>query len=109
MYKRQLAGLSEWASVQPYYNPELGEEPGQKTYPAAFETVARDASLLTEFDRGHDLAAEGSTVAGEPRVPGCSAEEFFAQERSHTYLCLLYTSPRSTPRPSRRTPPRPSS
>lgn len=83
-----LAGLSEWASVQPYYNPELGEEPGQKTYPAAFETVARDASLLTEFDRGHDLAAEGSTVAGEPRVPGCSAEEFFAQERSHTYLGL---------------------
>ena len=83
-----LAGLSEWASVQPYYNPELGEEPGQKTYPAAFETVARDASLLTEFDRGHDLAAEGSTGAGEPRVPGCSAEEFFAQERSHTYLGL---------------------
>lgn len=83
-----LAGLSEWASVQPYYNPELGEEPGQKTYPAAFETVARDVSLLTEFDRGHDLAAEGSTGAGEPRVPGCSAEEFFAQERSHTYLGL---------------------
>ena len=83
-----LAGLSEWASVQPYYNPELGEEPGQKTYPAAFETVARDASLLTEFDRGHDLAAESSTGAGEPRVPGCSAEEFFAQERSHTYLGL---------------------
>lgn len=83
-----LAGLSEWASVQPYYNPELGEEPGQKTYPAAFETVARDASLLTEFDRGHDLAAEGSTGAGEPRVPGCSAEEFFVQERSHTYLGL---------------------
>lgn len=83
-----LAGLSEWASVQPYYNPELGKEPGQKTYPAAFETVARDASLLTEFDRGHDFAAEGSTGAGEPRVPGCSAEEFFAQERSHTYLGL---------------------
>ena len=83
-----LASLSEWASVRPFYNPELGEEPNQKTYPAAFETVARDAALLTEFDQGHDFSAAGATKAGEARDPGCTAEEFLIKERAHTYLGL---------------------
>ena len=81
-----LATLSDWASIQPYYDPKLGEVPNQKTWPAAFETCARDANLLTEYDRGHDLLAEGATAAGEPRDPQMSAEDFLAQERSHTYL-----------------------
>ena len=81
-----LATLSDWAAIQPYYDPALGEEPNQKTWPAAFETCARDANLLTEYDRGHDLTAEGSTAAGEPRDPHMSAEDFLAHERSRTYL-----------------------
>ena len=81
-----LATLSDWAAIQPYYDPALGEAPNQKTWPAAFETCARDADLLTEYDRGHDLAAEGSTAAGEPRDPHMSAEDFLAHERSRTYL-----------------------
>ena len=81
-----LATLSDWASIRPYYDPKLGESPSQKTYPAAFETLARDARLLTEYDRGHDFSQPGSTEAGEARELPVSPEEFLAQERSHTYL-----------------------
>ena len=81
-----LVTLSDWASVQPYYDPEKGESPNQKTYPAAFEAPARDANLLTEYDRGHDFSLEGSTKAGEGRETGMSAEEFLDHERGRTYL-----------------------
>ena len=81
-----LATLCDWASIRPYYNPELGETPSQKTYPAAFETLDRDANLLTEYDRGHDFSLPGSTRAGDPHPTGMGADEFLAQERSHTYL-----------------------
>lgn len=80
-----LATLSDWASVAPYYDPALGERPGQSTYPAAFEAPARDGRNLTEYDRGHDFSLPGSTAAGEPHDPGMSPEEFLAAERSHTY------------------------
>ncbi len=78
--------LTDWGSIRPYYNPALGEDPNQKNWPAAFETLARDASLLTEYDRGHDFATPGSTAAGEPHPIDMDAEKFLAQERSHTYL-----------------------
>lgn len=81
-----LVTLSDWASVQPYYDPAKGETPNQKTYPAAFEAPARDANLLTEYDRGHDFSLEGSTKAGEGRETGMSAEEFLDHERGRTYL-----------------------
>ena len=81
-----LATLSDWASVQPYYDPALGERPGQKTYPAAFEAPARDANNLTEYDRGHDFSTPGSTAAGRPHETGLSAEAFLELERSRTYL-----------------------
>lgn len=80
-----LATLSDWASVQPYYDPALGEEPSQRDWPAAFETLARDANLLTEYDRGHDLTGAGATAAGEPHPTGMSAEEFLRRERARTY------------------------
>lgn len=96
-----LVCLTDWAAVRPYYNPELGEKPSQKTYPAAFETMARDAALLTEYDRGHDFSKEGATKAGAPRVPECGAEKFLEAERSHTYagmgflkrLAILFAGP----------------
>ena len=96
-----LVCLTDWAAVRPYYNPELGEKRSQKTYPVAFETVARDAALLTEYDRGHDFSKEGATKAGAPRVPGCGAEKFLEAERSHTYvgmgffrrLAILFAGP----------------
>ena len=40
-----LDTLVDWASIRPYYDPELGERPEQSSYPAAFESVARDASM----------------------------------------------------------------
>ena len=80
-----LVTLSDWAAIRPYYDPELGESPSQSTYPAAFETVRRDARLLTEYDRDHDFAAEGSSEAGLPRDTGMSPEEFLAHERARTY------------------------
>lgn len=78
--------LADWGSIRPYYNPDLGEDPNQKDWPAAFETLARDASLLTEYDRGHDFTTSGSTATGEPHPINMDAEKFLAQERSHTYL-----------------------
>ena len=81
-----LATLSDWAAIRPYYDPELGEDPSQGTYPAAFETVRRDADLLTEYDRGHDFSRPGTTEPGQARETGLSAEEFLQHERARTYL-----------------------
>ncbi len=81
-----LATLSDWAAIRPYYDRALGETPGQADWPAAFETLARDANNLTEYDRGHDFALPGSTEAGQPHPTGMDAASFLEQERSHTYL-----------------------
>ena len=63
-----VATLADWGSIRPYYDPELGERVGQSTWPEAFETLARDDRLLTEYDRDHDFSREGSTGYAEPRV-----------------------------------------
>ena len=91
-----LALLCDWAAIRPYYDPELGETPNQKNYPAAFETLERDANHLTEYDRGHDFTLPGSTAAGAPHETGMGAEEFLAAERSRTYLGISLSSPPST-------------
>ena len=80
-----LATLCDWASIKPYFDPELGEDPNQKTYPAAFETLPRDPSLLTEYDGGHDFSLPGTTQAGCPRPLPMSPESFLEQERARTY------------------------
>ena len=80
-----LVTLSDWAAIRPFYNPELGEKPTQSEYPECFETLARDANLLTEYDDGHDFETEGSTGAGEPR-PLADPQKQLEAERSHTYL-----------------------
>lgn len=79
-----LVGLTDLAAIRPYYNPELGEYPMQKEYPAAFETVARDANMLTEYDDKHDFSQAGSTADAEPR-PVADAQAQLERERSHTY------------------------
>lgn len=81
-----LETLNDWASIEPYYNAELGETPGQKQWSRAIQTRRRDAQGLTEFDRAHDFSLPGGTAAGEPCLPGLSGEELLARERSHTYL-----------------------
>lgn len=81
-----LAVLADWATVEPYFDPDLGERPNQKDWPEQFQTVARDARLLTAFDAGHDFSLEGSTRAGEPHaLPEGGAEALLANERSRTY------------------------
>ncbi len=79
------ASLVDLASVRPYYNPELDEEPWQREWPRAFETLQRDANLLTEYDAGHDFTQEGTTEAGAPR-PVDNPQAFLESEVSHTYL-----------------------
>lgn len=81
-----LAILVDWASIEPYYNPDLGEHEGQRDWPQAFQTVRRDARLLTEYDRASDFAQEGATAAGEARLPETDAASFLEQEKSRTYL-----------------------
>jgi regulator of sigma E protease len=80
-----LESLIDWASVEPYYNPELGEHPSQKYLPEAFQTVARDASGLTIYDRAHNLELPGATAAGEPCMQEFSSEEAYQKERNATY------------------------
>lgn len=80
-----LVTLSDWASIRPYFNAELGEKPTQREYPRAFETLARDGGMLTEYDDGHDFEAAGATEAAAPR-PLADAHEQLARERAHTYL-----------------------
>lgn len=80
-----LGTLADWGSIRPYFDPELGERPGQSEWPAAFETLARDANLLTEYDRGHDFSLPGSTEAGAPHPTTLSADELIARERTHVY------------------------
>ncbi len=80
-----LAVLSDWAAVRPHYDAALGERPEQRDWPAAFETLARDANLLTEYDRGHDFSLPGSTAAGEPHETDLTDEELLAHERARTY------------------------
>lgn len=81
-----LATLADWGSVAPYYDPELGERPTDSTWPSSFETLERDPSLLTKYDRGHDFSLPGTTAQGEPHGIGDGPEAFLAAERSHTYL-----------------------
>ena len=96
-----LAMLSDWASIRPFYDPELGEKPSQSTYPEAFETLARDPDMLTEYDRGHDFTRPGSTKAGEPHVSELSDEELYQLDRKRTYkgvgfgprVCMLLAGP----------------
>ena len=80
-----LSMLADWASIEPYYNPELGEKPGQRDWPQAFQTVKRDAKCLTEYDRESDFTLPGATEAGEARLPQGDAASFLAAEKSHTY------------------------
>lgn len=104
-----LAVLVDWASIEevtadtadssnPYYDADaLGDDD------YLYTTVARDPELRTLYDKGHDLALEGSTVAGEPHplTPASTAQnkvgaalvpiqrqakDFYEAEKAATYL-----------------------
>ena len=76
-----LYTLADWGSVELVKESESNE-----LAQITFQTLARDPELRCEYDRGHNFELEGSTAAGEPRVPELSANEFFAQEKAHTYV-----------------------
>lgn len=84
-----MVGLSDLAAIRPFYDPELGEQPAQKDYPQSFEALARDAHMLTEYDKGHDFDEQGSTGDAEPR-PLADAERQLEAEKSRTYKGLSY-------------------
>jgi regulator of sigma E protease len=71
-------------SIRPFYDSERDEHPWQSEWPAAFETLQRDALLRTEYDSDHDFEAAGTTEAGAPR-PVDDVAAFYDQERGHTY------------------------
>ena len=79
-----LATLADLGAIRPYYDPELGEKPWQSDWPAAFETLERDANLLTEYDADHDFSAPGTTAAGEAH-PVDDADAFLTHEVARTY------------------------
>ena len=81
-----LATLADWAAIEEYWKPERSNRYRRKYMPDGYQTVKRDAHLLTEFDRESDFtSSEGVTVAGEPRDLGMSPEEFLQHEKKHTY------------------------
>lgn len=84
-----LVGLSDLAAIRPFYDPELGEHPMQKDYPAAFETLARDAHMLTEYDKGHDFTLPGSTQAAQAR-PLEDAAAQLEEESKRTYRGICF-------------------
>ena len=79
-----LAALVDMGSIKPYYDPERDEHPWQREWPAAFETLRRDAMMRTEYDSDHDFDAPGTTDAGASR-PVDDIESFYAQETKCTY------------------------
>lgn len=84
-----LGGLCDIVAIQPYYDPELGEHPMQRDYPEAFETLARDRNMATEYDSEHDFTAPGMTEAAEPRPLDDPASQL-ERERARTYQGLSF-------------------
>lgn len=80
-----LTILTDWAAIESCEQHESGAKADDEAL-ITYQTLARDALLRTEYDRGHDFSLEGSTKAGEAHDPSMKAEAFLVQERSHTYL-----------------------
>lgn len=80
-----MSTLVDWASVEPHYDESRGERADQSTWPAAFQTVARDDCMLTAYDREHDFSRAGSTRSGEPRPLDGPPSAFLEAERRRTY------------------------
>lgn len=77
-----LYTLSDWGSIELVSDSDDASDMSS----AMFQTLTRDAKLRCEYDRGHSFEQEGTTKAGEPRVPEMTADEFFNFEKSHTYV-----------------------
>ena len=84
-----LTTLSDWASIAEVKREktkvEKENDNEEDVSLCEFETLGRDANLLTEYDKQHDFTTEGTTLRGEPR-PLEDAHAFLAEERSRTYL-----------------------
>lgn len=78
-----LAMLADWGSIEEAWQP--GERRRRSDVPRRYRTTQRDARGLTVYDRGHDFSLPGSTCAGEPFLPDCTPDEFFAREKARTY------------------------
>lgn len=79
---RLLYTLSDWGSIELVSDSDDVSDMSS----VMFQTLTRDAKLRCEYDRGHSFEQEGTTKAGEPRVPEMTADEFFNFEKSHTYV-----------------------
>lgn len=77
-----LYTLSDWGSIELVSDSDDTSDMSS----VMFQTLTRDAKLRCEYDRGHSFEQEGTTKAGEPRVPEMTADEFFNFEKSHTYV-----------------------
>lgn len=88
-----LMTLADWASIAAFNDPDKPKKDEAKKdekdplegYPDYFETLTRDANMLTEYDKGHDFESVGTTAQGEIRAVD-DAQAFLDEERSHTYL-----------------------
>ena len=78
-----LVVLTDWASIEAFYDPEKGESPDDKNWPRVFQTVNRDENLLTNFDKEHSVFVHKES---EPLDLNLSADEFYENEKSHTYV-----------------------
>jgi len=81
-----LDTLCDWASIRQDQGPEGLSRKERDELPLVYETLRRDANLLTEYDRGHDFSSGDVTEAGAPCETDVSDDELLTRERSHTYL-----------------------
>lgn len=81
-----LDTLCDWASVRQGQGPGGLSGKERDDLPLVYETLRRDANLLTEYDRGHDFSSGNVTEAGAPCESDVSDDELLARERLRTYL-----------------------
>ena len=75
--------LLGWGSIEGWY--EEGEKPSSRYYPTKYQTLPRDAAGNTIFDGRLFDRAHATATGYSWELPG-TAEAFFEQERSRTYL-----------------------
>ncbi len=80
------ATLTDWAAIEPYYDPELGEREGQRDWPQAFQTVERDEHGLTIYDVACDRGPGAQMAPAGSSHEVADPDAALAAERSHTYL-----------------------
>ena len=79
------AALQGWGSLAPRYDEAKGERAGGAYLATTYAAMPRDSKGRTIYD-GKSFARAEATIEGDAWEPPFSDDEFFARERSRTYV-----------------------